>query len=593
MTRRRACGGSIDMRKTKIICTLGPATSGEDVLRQLMENGMNTARLNFSHGTHDDHRIMADKVKKIRDDMGIPLALLLDTKGPKIRIRKFENKQAEVKKGELFRLTSDDIVGNSSAVSLTYAGLPGDVKPGDMLLIDDGLISMKVEKKDARNIECRVVNGGILKDGKGVNVPGVKIKLPYMSDADRKDILFGIENDFDYLAASFVRDAQCVNEVRKVLEDNGGAGIKIIAKIENREGIDNIEEILRVSDGIMIARGDMGVEIPFEELPHIQKDIIRRCNQKGKPVVTATQMLDSMIRNPRPTRAETTDVANAVYDGTDAIMLSGETSVGEYPVEAVKTMSKIAVEAEMGIDYIDNFSHAHMEVSRNITNAISHATCLTAHSLGAAAIIAVTSSGRTANMITKYRPACPVIAATVARRVYRQLSLAWGVCPVMGDVKNSTDEILEHSIQKAHETCIVGDGDLVVITGGMIPGVSGTTNTLKVHIIGDILARGKGTNGLKASGPVFVMDDSDNAARDFNAGDVIVISRTTDLALSVMKHAAAVVTEEEGEHSRAVSAGKALHIPVLSGVAGAAEILKNGTIVTVDAAGGYVYAGIR
>jgi len=580
------------MRKTKIICTLGPATAGDDVLRQLMENGMSTARLNFSHGTQEEHKTTADRVKRIRDELGMPVALLLDIKGPKIRLKKFENGQAEVKEGDIFTLTSDEITGTTHAVSVTYKNLPMDVNPGDTLLIDDGLISMKVMKKNSRNIECRVTNGGILKNGKGVNVPGVKIKLPYMSDNDRKDILFGIENDFDFIAASFVRDAECVKEVRKILDDNGGGAIKIIAKIENREGIDNIEEILRVSDGIMIARGDMGVEIPFEELPAIQKDIIRKCNLKGKPVVTATQMLDSMIRNPRPTRAETTDVANAIYDGTDAIMLSGETSVGEFPVEAVKTMSKIAVEAEKGIDYIEKFYHTHIDISRNITNAISHATCLTAHSLGGAAIIAVTSSGRTARMLSKFRPAYPVIATTFSGRVYRQLSMAWGVYPVLTDIKNNSDEILEHSIKKAAETCLVRNGDLVVITGGMIAGVSGTTNTLKVHIIGDILAEGKGVNALKASGPIFIMHD-DTSLKDFNAGDIIVISRTTESVLSVLKNAAAIVTEEDSETSKAAIAGKALQIPVLANVTSAVDILKCGAIATVDSSKGFVYAGIK
>ncbi len=581
------------MRKTKIICTLGPATSDERILEKLITEGMNAARLNFSHGTYEEHKETVNRVKALRKKLNLPVAILLDTKGPEVRIKKFENNSVELKEGDLFKLTTEEVVGSDSIVSVTYKNLPRDVNRGDRILIDDGLIELKIISKNNKEIECEVINGGPVSNNKSINIPGVAVNLPFISDKDKNDLLFAIENDFDFIAASFVRNSDCVKEIRKILEDNNGRAIKIIAKIENREGVDNIDDILRVSDGVMVARGDMGVEIPFEELPAIQKSIIKKSLLQGKPVITATQMLDSMIRNPRPTRAEITDVANAIYDGTSAIMLSGETSIGEFPVESVKTMSKIAVQTEKDIDYIRRFANTHISVSRNVTNAISHATCLTAHTLGGAAIVTVTQSGRTAHMISKFRPACPIIATTVSEKIYHQLAMSWGVHPILTETKNSTDEIFEQAIEIATETNFVKNGDLVVITGGMHVGISGTTNTIKVHVIGDILAEGTGANKLSASGTLCVVDNEKESLDSFRDGDILVFSRTTESILMVLKNAAAIITEENGKDSEAAVVGKALQIPVLTNVLNAAAILKSGTIVTVDSGQGFVYAGVK
>ena len=581
------------MRKTKIVCTLGPATEKGDVLRRLFLNGMNVARINFSHGTQEEHGRTVDSFKALRNELGLPVGLLIDTKGPEIRIRDFADGQIELSEGDIFTFTGEDVTGTKEIVSVTYRELAKDVKKGDRILLDDGLIAMEIVEKEGLKIRCRVLNGGTLGNKKGLNVPDVSINLPYMSDRDRSDILFAIGKGFDFIAASFVRNAECVKEIRKLLEDNGGTNIKIIAKIENREGVNNIDDIIRVSDGIMVARGDMGVEIPFEELPPVQKMIIRKSYEAGKPVITATQMLDSMIRNPRPTRAEITDVANAIYDGTSAIMLSGETSVGKYPVEAVQTMSKIAVEAERNIDYIGHFNKYPHEknVSHNVTNAISHATCSAAHALGARFIISVTKSGHTARMVSKFRPACPIIATTVLSDVYYQLSLSWGVVPVMTETRETTDEIFEHAIETCLARNIIKNGDLVVITGGMPVGISGTTNTLRVHIVGNVLITGKGVNGMRATGNVHVIDELYNGKGNFNAGDIVVLSRTTDDILPSLKYASAIVTEEDMDASKAAIVGRALDIPVITNAADATEILKSGTIVTVDASKGVVLYG--
>jgi len=466
--------------KTKIICTLGPATDDENVLRQLMQNGMNVARMNFSHGTYDEHKKTVETFKRIRSEFAFPVALMLDTKGPEIRIRKFENGQAELVEGQKFILTTRDVAGNSGIVSVTYPGLPADVKAGCVILIDDGLISLRVERTENEDIICAVVNGGVLTNNKSINIPCMQIRLPYISNQDREDILFGIENGFDFIAASFVGTPRDVTAVRTLLEENGGQKINIIAKIENQEGVDNIDGIIAVSDGIMVARGDMGVEIPFENIPEIQKTLIEKCYTQGKRVIVATQMLDSMMRNPRPTRAETTDVANAIYDGASAIMLSGETAAGKYPVESLATMFRIAAKTESVIHYRKRFENKDCSILTT-TDAISHATCSTAHDLDAAAIITVTKSGHTARMVSKFRPDCPIIAAAIDETVWRQLALSWGVYPIMADVKTSTDDLFDHVVQRAVEEGFVQPGDLVVITGGVPLDESGTTNILMVQ----------------------------------------------------------------------------------------------------------------
>lgn len=469
------------MLKTKIICTLGPATDDENVLRELIKNGMNVARMNFSHGSYTEHIQRISAFKQIRKEFGFPVALMLDTKGPEIRIRKFENGQAELIAGQTFTLTTRDVLGNNEIVSVTYKDLPEDLESGCTILIDDGLIELAVDRSEKENIVCTVINGGILSNNKSMNMPCAQIRLPYMSNQDKSDILFGIENGFDFIAASFVRTKQDVQTIRTLLEENKGTHINIVAKIENQEGVDNIDEIIGVSDGIMVARGDMGVEIPFENIPYIQKTLIKKCYSAGKRVIVATQMLDSMMRNPRPTRAETTDVANAIYDGTSAIMLSGETAAGKYPIESLETMVKIAKKTESEIHYKKRFEETHFPM-RNTTDAISHATCTTAHDLNAAAIITVTKSGHTARMVSKFRPDCPIIAATINETVWRQLALSWGVYPIMSDIKASTDELFDHVVDRALAAGLIKNGDLVVITGGVPLGVSGTTNILKVQI---------------------------------------------------------------------------------------------------------------
>jgi pyruvate kinase len=577
------------MRKTKIVCTLGPATDDPQVLKRLLSEGLNAARFNFSHGSHEEHLARVNLFKRLRDEVRSVASLLLDTRGPEIRIKKFQGGSVELKNGDEFTLTANEIMGSSGTVSITYPQLPRDLKRGDSILIDDGLVELKVLDTTDTDIRCSIINGGMLSDNKGLNVPGVSIRLPFVSERDRSDLLFGIQNDFDFIAASFVRTSADVRELRKVLEENGGTDIRIIAKIENREGVNNIDEIIRVSDGVMVARGDMGVEIPFEELPAIQKSIIRKTYVAGKPVITATQMLDSMIRNPRPTRAEITDVANAIYDNTSAIMLSGETAVGRFPVEALMTMSRIAVETEKNINYRKRFYDLSVSVGRNVTNAISHATCETAHSLDATAIIAMTKSGHTARMVSKYRPACPIIATTISKKVLSQLSLSWGVYPVLTDIRQSTDEIFTQAIAAATETGLVKNGDLVVISGGIPAGISGTTNTLKVHIVGDVLLEGKGLNGLSATGNLCVVRDDSAAMKEFNAGDILVIRKSTDTILPAIKNASALITEEEADDSRAVIVALALEIPVIATALEATAVLKSGTVVSVNAEKGHVY----
>jgi pyruvate kinase len=581
------------MRKTKIVCTLGPATDSLEILEELIKNGMNVGRLNFSHGTHEEHLERVKQVRSLNSKLSRHVALLLDTRGPEIRIKRFENDRIELKAGNTFTLTTEEIMGNNERVSVTHTGLPGNIEQGDTVLIDDGLIELSVDNITKTDVVCRVITGGEVSNNKGVNLPGITINLPYISERDKEDILIGISHEFDFIAASFARSSEDIKQLKSFLDENGGSGIKIIAKIENRDGVNNFEEILRISDGIMVARGDMGVEIPFEELPGIQKEIIRKCYLAGKPVITATQMLDSMIRNPRPTRAEITDVANAVYDGTSAIMLSGETSIGKYPVKAVQVMSKIAVEAESDIDYITRFTNTHVSMPKNVTNAISKATCETAHTLGASAIVTVTKSGHTAKMVSKYRPACPIIATTVDERVCRQLSLSWGVFPILTRVLSTTDEIFNQAIEQSQASGMIRNGDLVVITGGMMADVSGTTNTLRVQIVGDLLAEGMGINQYSASGVLCVIQSERDDNLKFNAGDILVFNKASDDILEIMKNASAIITEEKARDSKAVVAARSLNIPVVVDVKDATRILKSGTIVTVNAEEGKIFSGVR
>ena len=464
-----------NIKKTKIVCTLGPVSENEETLRELIKNGLNVCRLNFSHGSHEEHKGRMDLVKKLREELNMPTAILLDTKGPEIRTGKFDAPEVLLEEGQTFTITMKDVMGNKEMCTVSYKGLANDVKTGDTILIDDGLVGLTVKEVNGDDIVCEVQNSGIVKNHKGVNVPGVKVNLPAITEKDRSDIEFGIEQGIDFIAASFVRKVSDVLAIREILEANNATHIKIISKIENQEGVDNLDEIIEVSDGIMVARGDLGVEIPTEEIPVVQKLMIKKCNEARKPVITATQMLDSMIRNPRPTRAEVTDVANAIYDGTDAIMLSGETAAGKYPVEAVKTMATIAKRAE---ETMRN-RRDKVNKSKNVTDAISYATCTTAMDLDAKAILSSTASGHTARMVSKFRPDCPIIATTSDESVRRQLSLTWGVIPVMRNKSANTDQVIVNSIEAAKTAEYVNENDIVVITAGG----SETTNLIKVETV--------------------------------------------------------------------------------------------------------------
>ena len=464
-----------NIKRTKIVCTLGPASEKEEVLRELMKSGLNVCRMNFSHGSHEEHKGRMDLVKKLREELGQPTAILLDTKGPEIRTGQFDVPEVLLEEGQTFTVTMKDVMGNKDMCTVSYKGLANDVKPGDTILIDDGLVGLTVKEINGDDIVCEVQNSGIVKNHKGVNVPGVKVNLPAITEKDRSDIEIGIEQGIYFIAASFVRKVSDVLAIREILEANNADHIKIISKIENQEGVDNLDEIIEVSDGIMVARGDLGVEIPTEEIPVVQKLMIKKCNEAGKPVITATQMLDSMMRNPRPTRAEVTDVANAIYDGTDAIMLSGETAAGKYPVEAVKTMATIAKRAE---ETMKN-KRDMINKSKSVTDAISYATCTTAMDLGARAILSSTSSGHTARMVSKFRPDCPIVATTSHESVRRQLSLTWGVLPVIREKSTNIDQVIVNSIEAAKAANYVSENDVVVITAGG----NGTTNLIKVETV--------------------------------------------------------------------------------------------------------------
>lgn len=576
------------MRKTKIICTLGPASSDDSIVRELMQSGMDVARFNFSHSTHDEHRARFQQVERIRRELGLPVATLLDTKGPEIRIGLIKGDKAELKSGDKFTLTTRELVGDKTIVSITYKDLPRDISDGGRILIDDGLIELKIDSHTDTDIVCTVLNGGMISNRKGINVPGTKLSMPYLSEQDIRDIEFGAEVGFDFIAASFTRTGEDIEQVRAVLSAAGHPNIRIIAKIENGEGVRNIDEIIREADGVMVARGDMGVEVPFEDIPVLQKMIIKKCYNAGKQVITATQMLDSMMKNPRPTRAETTDVANAIYDGTSAIMLSGETAAGLYPVEALRTMASIAERAESDIDYEKRFRTRDIVDAPNVTNAISHATVTTAMDLKAAAIVTVTKTGNTARMISKYRPNCNIIGGTTDEAVCRQLNLSWGVTPILLEEKHSNEELFDHAIECAQEHSLVKDGDLAVITAGVPLGISGTTNMMKVHIVGDILMTGTGVTQSSVCAPLCVCDSEEEARNNLKKGDILVIPHTSNAILDLLKDCVGIITEQDGETSHAAIVGLALGKPVIVGARGATEILRSGTTVTLDAERGIV-----
>ena len=580
------------MRKTKIICTLGPSTDKGDVLRELIANGMNVARFNFSHGSYEEHGGRLANLKALREELGKPVAALLDTKGPEIRLKEFKNGVEMLEAGQTFTLTTREVEGTKEICSVTYKDLPHDVHEGGTIMLDDGLIMLRIEKVTDTDITCTVLNNGKIKTKKGVNVPGVHLSMPYLSQKDREDIIFGIQNGFDFIAASFVRTAQDVYDIRNLLNEYD-SNIRIIAKIENREGVNNIDSILSAADAVMVARGDLGVEIDFTELPGIQKNVIDRSFSFGKPIVTATQMLDSMMVNPRPTRAEISDVTNAIYDGTSAIMLSGETAAGAYPVEALKTMSAIAERTENEPHYRDERlkDAAHGQIS--VSDATAHAACLTARDVNAAAIVTVSESGNTARLLSKYRPTQPIIACVMDEQVQRQLSLSWGITSLLMGPAKSTDELIEMSTALAQKNGYLHNGELAVVTAGVPVGVSGTTNMIKIHMVGNCLSTGVGVGRenadlTSASGKACVCRTLDEVRAKFKPGMVLVVPSTTNEMLEYVRDAAALVVEEAGLNSHAAIAGKALLKPTIVGALGACSHIRDGLDIAVDCAHGSV-----
>ncbi|MTW84286.1 pyruvate kinase [Virgibacillus dakarensis] len=581
------------MRKTKIICTIGPASESVETLEQLIESGMNVARLNFSHGDFAEHGSRIKNIREAAEKKGQTVAILLDTKGPEIRTGTFENGEAELLEGNTVYVSMEEVEGTAERFSITYPGLIDDVHKGSKILLDDGLIELEVTEidKEQNELKTKALNSGTIKNKKGVNVPNVKVNLPGITEKDAKDIEFGIQEGIDFIAASFVRRPLDVFEIRELLEKHNATHIQIIPKIENQEGVDNIDGILEVSDGIMVARGDLGVEIPAEDVPLVQKELIHKCNTAGKPVITATQMLDSMQRNPRPTRAESSDVANAIFDGTDAIMLSGETAAGHYPVESVATMSCIALKAETALDHKMILTNRSKSVDMTITDAISQSVTHTAMNLSVSAIITPTESGHTARMISKYRPKAPIVAVTFAERVNRQLALVWGVYAVMGGKAHSTDEMLDVAIDRGLSTNLFKRGSRVIITAGVPVGESGTTNLMKVHVIGDVVAKGQGLGRRSAYGKVVVAKNAKEALEKVDEDDIIVTYGTDRDMMPAIEKAGGIITEEGGLTSHAAVVGLSLGIPVIVGVKNVFDLLKDGEDITIDAAKGDIYRG--
>lgn len=579
------------MRKAKIVCTIGPSSESPEMLKKLINAGMNVARLNFSHGDFEEHGRRIQNIRQACSEHGKTVAILLDTKGPEIRTGKLKEEPIELVQDERIVLTTEDIVGDKDRIAVSYRNLPKDVHVGSTILIDDGLIGLTVTEIRGTEIECRIVNGGPIKSRKGVNVPGVKISLPGITEKDANDIVFGIEQGVDFIAASFVRKASDVLEIRELLEKHGATHIQIISKIENQEGVDNLDEILEVSDGLMVARGDLGVEIPAEEVPLVQKRMIRKCNYAGKPIITATQMLDSMQRNPRPTRAEASDVANAVFDGTDAIMLSGETAAGKYPVESVETMARIAERAESALEYREIFMKQSKEQQTTVTEAISQSVANSALDLDAKAIITPTESGYTARMVSKYRPKAPIIAVTPNPQVMRRLCLSWGVIPIHGEEAKTTDELFELAVDTSMKHSLITLGDLVVITAGVPVGRSGSTNLIKVHQIGEMIAKGQGIGTQMAAGRVVTARTPDEAVSKMSKGCILVSITTDKDYMPAIEQASAIIIEQGGITSHAAVVGLTLGIPVIVGVNNALELIQDGSEISVYPEVGVIYSG--
>ncbi|MDR1537022.1 MAG: pyruvate kinase [Clostridiales bacterium] len=583
------------MRKTKILATLGPATNDVEIIKNLIRNGMNAARINFSHGTYETHTETINKLKEARESLQQPIPLVLDTKGPEIRIKKFAEDKIYLGQGDHFTLTTQDILGDKTRVSVTYKELPNDLKIGSRVLIDDGLIELKVLDITETDVNCVVINSGFLSSRKGVNIPDVYVNLPSLTENDIKDICFGIEMGFDFIAASFIRSANDILKIRQILEENNGAGIQVIAKIESRDGVNNLDSILEVADGIMVARGDLGVEIPPEEVPLVQKMLIHKANKLGKPVITATQMLESMVQNPRPTRAEANDVANAIFDGSDAIMLSGETANGAYPVESVAMMARIATKTEESIDYFHEITSHHDFYKSNITNAISFATCTTAADLNAACIVIVTDSGFSARMVSKFRPTCSIIGITPEQRVYRQLNLTWGCMPVLAENITGNDEVFDIGEKMAFETGLVKNGDYIVAAAGVPIGIAGTTNTMKVRIVGDVLVKGAPWGDKQVKGNSRVIKVIEEGEHFFMQGDILVTTSTTDEMMPYIRKAGAIVVGswENIDNNHSITVAKALDIPLVVAKQKVTDLIPDGIAITVDSKNGFVYNGFR
>ncbi|EGY80232.1 pyruvate kinase [Peptoniphilus indolicus] len=581
------------MKKTKIVATIGPATESKEILKQLFTEGVDVCRLNFSHGSHEEHQVKIDRIKEVREEMGLPVAIMLDTKGPEIRLGLFKDSmEVRLESGDNYTLTNRDVEGDETIASISYADLPRDITVGSRILIDDGLVGLRVLSKTDTDIYTEVENGGVISQRKGVNAPGVDLKLPLLNDKDKSDIIFGVKNDIDFIAASFVRSKEDVLEIRKVLEDAGNYDIKIISKIESEQGLANLDEILAVSDGIMVARGDLGVEIPTERVPLAQKEMIKKCNIAGKSVITATQMLDSMMRNPRPTRAEANDVANAVLDGTSAVMLSGETASGKYPLNAVKVMREIVEVTEDSINYQELLEKQISEISTSVTNAIGKSTCTIAQDLSAKAIITATTSGSTTRAISKFRPKSTIIAATTSERVRRQLALTWGAVSILVPALNTTDEVFKNSINRVIEEKLVEEGDVVVITAGVPVGLSGSTNLIKVQTIAKVLTQGTGIGKELVTGRAVVVNSVNDLINNFKEGNILVVSNTDKEIISFVERAGGIIAEAAGYTSHAAITAISLGIPTIVGADGALTRINTGDIVTIDPSEGTVRKGI-
>ena len=576
------------LKKTKIVCTLGPSSNTPEIIEKMIKAGMNVARFNFSHGSHEEHKQRIDMVRAASQKLGIPVALLLDTKGPEIRLGKFKNGTIMMEAGKDFTLTARDIEGDETIASMNYKELPQDVKAGDHILLSDGLVNLEVVSVEGKDIHTKILNSGKMSDRKRVAVPGIAINLPAVSETDAADIEFGCRMNMDWIAASFIQRGKDVLTIRKILEKHD-SHMKIISKIECQAAVNNIDDIIKMSDGIMVARGDLGVEVPAEEVPMLQKVLIHKCQAAGKPVITATQMLESMCNNPRPTRAETSDVANAILDGTDAIMLSGETAGGLYPVEAVETMARVATFTE------SNFTPKSYEdvdaESTTTTESIGKAVVKIAKDLHAAAIIASTERGGTAQMISKFRPACPIVAVSPHEAIVRRSQLNWGVQAVTGKEANDTDAVVDNAIFAALDNDLIKAGDLVVLTAGVPVAKAGSTNMIRVQVVGDVLLRGTGIGRNSAIGKVCVAESKEDLEKNFSDGCILVLRSARADFVDYMKRASAIVSEEVGLTSESAIVAITLGIPTVVGAAHAVDTLENGEIVTVDASRGTIFRG--